>query len=200
MDRILRIPARRPHQICAKKQAEINVVFPTTRWETCLDRAGHQHRRRKRLTVLAMAVSRGSIIGCNVPIASPQVRPKERGISTSRVGSTASGAGDTLPDPAEPRQRARIDHGHWRIEPVVVVSFEFTLPILAQPFDTTCPSRLSMTQFLAARRIGRDNALHQARPVGFSSLLFFLVTFTSKRPRPWSVDFVDPESCVRWRG
>lgn len=48
----------------------------------------------KRLTVLAMAVSRGSIIGCNVPIASPQVRPKERGISTSRVGSTASGAGD----------------------------------------------------------------------------------------------------------
>lgn len=153
----------------------------------------------KRLTVLAMAVSRGSIIGCNVPIASPQVRPKERGISTSRVGSTASGAG-TLPDPAEPRQRARIDHGHWRIEPVVVVSFEFTLPILAQPSDTTCPSRLSMTQFLAARRIGRDNALHQARPVGFSSLLFFLVTFTSKRPRPWSVDFVDPESCVRWWG
>lgn len=165
------------------KQHGASVAFPPPAGKRAMIVQDLDTDAGKRLTVLAMPVSRGSIIGCNVPIARPRSGRRTRDNLLAR-GVNGIGGRGTLSDPAEPRQRARIDHGHWRIEAVEAVSVQFTLPILAQTSDTTCPSCISTPQFHVARRKGRDDALHQIhqiRPGGSSSLLFFSSLVTSKR-------------------
>lgn len=192
-----RIPALPARSVQERQQAENNALSPPAgkraSFEPNIDTEPTRGRDAGSGNA-PLAVSRGSIIGCNVPIARSRSGRRARDKLLARGVDGIGGAGKV---DGSARDKAACANRSWPLANWTRRGREHRVePSSPFPSWRTCP--------MLPARLALACRIRPVRLVLPTSSFFFLVTCHMGANRetrgPWSVGSVDPESCDRWRG